>query len=498
MYFIDQRIQVIANQLQLLRFRDKMDLPDWQCKFGQYFRPQEADASELPWEDFNCYSMRWYSNYVGTEKFEGAFQGQITDFKGILGAHYWFRRKITIPERFAGHNVWMKIRTQIEEWDDGKNPQFLIFVNGEVRQGADMNHREFLLVEHAKGGEELTLDIQAYTGTLHLEFNFLTELYWLDEDIDRLYYDIQVPLWAFPRMDKDDKVRLDLQTVLNNTINLLDMRVPYSDAFQESVKKALDYIGVELYEKMAGYEDVIATCIGHTHIDVAWWWTVAQTREKVVRSFATVLKLMEEYPSYKVVAAIRQKKPASILVLGTSDGMTDRIIERLGLPPLQEDSLRRIHIEDITTPEERAIAREQRDHLGKHVIPAPALQLKRSFAGYFMDPLRFFRGKDQGAAAERTVVRPTYSYMGEYFIDEKAINDIITCTAKTMPSIGRVVYIVQEASPEAYELAVSIKIRRGYPVWEAAQAFQEKLSRVVEEMTAFNVAKIDVEVRGIS
>ena len=165
---------------------------------------------------------------------------------------------------------------------------------------------------------------------------------------------------------------------------------------------------------------------------------------------------------------------------------------------MPEDSLRRIHIEDITTPEERATAREQRDRMGKHVIPAPALQLKRSFAGYFMDPLKFFRGKDQGAASERTVVRPTFSYMGEYFIDEKVINDIITCVARTMPSIGRVVYIVQEASPEAYELAVSIKIRRGYPIWEAAQAFQERLSEVVEEMTAFNVAKVDVEVRGIS
>ena len=303
MYFIDQRIQVIANQLQLLRFRDTVELPHWQYKPGQFFRPEEADAACPDWQEFDANTMRWYSNYVGTEKFEGAFQGQITDFKGILGSHYWFRRKITIPECFAGHNVWMKIRTQIEEWDDGKNPQFLIFVNGEVRQGADMNHREFLLLENAQGGEELTLDIQAYTGTLHLEFNFLASLYRLDEDIDRLYYDIQVPLWAFPRMDKDDKVRLDLQTVLNNTINLLDMRVPYSEAFQESVKKAIDYIGVELYEKMAGYEDVIATCIGHTHIDVAWWWTVAQTREKVVRSFATVLKLMEEYPSYKFMSS---------------------------------------------------------------------------------------------------------------------------------------------------------------------------------------------------
>ena len=67
-----------------------------------------------------------------------------------------------------------------------------------------------------------------------------------------------------------------------------------------------------------------------------------------------------------------------------------------------------------------------------------------------------------------------------------------------MPAIGKVVYIVQEASPEAYELAVSIKVRRGYPIWEAAQAFQENLSEMVEEMTAFNVARVDVEVRGIN
>ena len=303
MYFIDQRVQVICNQLKLLRIRNKQDIVNWQCKFGQYFRPEEADNSPLPWEEFNIYAMRWYSNYVGTEKFEGAFEGQNTDFKGILGAHYWFRSHITIPQEFAGKSVWMKIRTQIEEWDDGKNPQFLIFINGEVVQGADMNHREVRLFEKAQGGEELTVDIQAYTGTLHREFNFLAELYELDEDVNQLYYDLQVPLWAFSRMDKDDKVRLDIQTVLNETVNLIDMRTPHSEKFQASVKKAIAYIGENLYEKMGGYDDVIATCIGHTHIDVAWWWTVAQTREKVVRSFATVLKLMEEYPNYKFMSS---------------------------------------------------------------------------------------------------------------------------------------------------------------------------------------------------
>ena len=303
MYFIDQRIQVICNQLGMLRFTDSLGLPDWQYKKGQFFRPQEADEAGAPWEKFDCQNMHWYADYAGTDQFEGKFQGQATDFHGIPGTHYWFRSHITIPLSMDGKSVWFKIHTQIEEWDDGKNPQFLVFVNNEVVQGADMNHREVLLRKCAAGGEELTIDIQAYTGTLHREFSFLANLYVLDEKLNHLYYDILVPLQAFPRLGQDSKTRLELQTVLNNTINLIDMRVPYSEDFYASVDTAQQYITENLYEKMCGVQDVIATCIGHTHIDVAWWWTVAQTREKVVRSFATVLKLMDEFPSYKFMSS---------------------------------------------------------------------------------------------------------------------------------------------------------------------------------------------------
>ena len=303
MYFIDQRIQVICNQLQMLRFRDSRSLPDWEYKPGQFFRPEEADAAQPDWAPFDCQHMHWYAAYAGTDQFEGKFQGQHSDFHGIPGSHYWFHGRITIPQDMDGKSVWLKIRTQIEEWDDGKNPQFLVFVNKEVMQGADMNHREILLRRPAVGGETIDLDIQAYTGTLHREFSFLADLYVLDEAINRLYYDLQVPLWAFPRLGQDSKTRLDIQTVLNDTINLLDMRVPYSPDFYASVEKAQAYITENLYEKMGGWDEVVATCIGHTHIDVAWWWTVAQTREKVVRSFATVLKLMEEFPGYKFMSS---------------------------------------------------------------------------------------------------------------------------------------------------------------------------------------------------
>lgn len=303
MYFIDQRIQVICSQLERLRFLDRLELPDWEYKPGFYLRPKEADQNGPPWAPFDCHTMRWYAGYAGTDQFEGRFKGHGGDFKGIPGEHYWFRSRFAIPREYDGKSVWMRVRTQIEEWDDGKNPQFLIFINGEAYQGADMNHRELLLSSRAVGGQSLTVDVQAYTGTLHREFCFLAELYTLDTALDRLYWDLQVPLQAFSRMDPDSKLRWDIQTVLNDTINLLDLRQPYSEDFYASVAAAQSHLTHELYEKMGGHDEVTATCIGHTHIDVAWWWTVEQTREKTARSFATVLRLMEEYPGYKFMSS---------------------------------------------------------------------------------------------------------------------------------------------------------------------------------------------------
>ena len=203
----------------------------------------------------------------------------------------------------AGKRIFLKLATQIEEWDDAKNPQFLVFINGEVVQGMDMNHRLLFLGDSFKGGEELDFDIQAYSGILHDEFLFIASIIEIDEEVEGLYFDLWVPLSAFPRMAEDDKNRQDIEEILNTAVNFLDLRTPYTEEFYAGIKAARDYLKKALYEDHAGYSDVIATCIGHTHIDVAWWWTVAQTREKVARSFATVLKLMEEYPEYKFMSS---------------------------------------------------------------------------------------------------------------------------------------------------------------------------------------------------
>jgi alpha-mannosidase len=45
--------------------------------------------------------------------------------------------------------------------------------------------------------------------------------------------------------------------------------------------------------------DVRVGATGHAHIDVAWLWTLGQTRRKAGRSFHTVMRLMEQFPDYR-------------------------------------------------------------------------------------------------------------------------------------------------------------------------------------------------------
>jgi alpha-mannosidase len=42
----------------------------------------------------------------------------------------------------------------------------------------------------------------------------------------------------------------------------------------------------------------IARSTGHAHLDLAWLWPVSETRRKAVRTSATALRMLEEYPDY--------------------------------------------------------------------------------------------------------------------------------------------------------------------------------------------------------
>ena len=281
MIYAKERAEVIAAELKKLAIVQSTELNQWKIKEGTFLRPEEAEQAQPVWQEFDSHTMHWY----GKDR------------------HYWFKTTFVVPESWNQKPLWFRIHTGIDGWDDARNPQFLLFINGQVTQGMDINHREVLVDQSAKPGTVYEIDLQAYTGIIYDEFRLLATVEEIDPEIAGLYYDMQVPLWSLARMDKESRTAQRLAYELDRTVQCLDLRNPYSKEFYESVTEARSYIQKAIYEDMGGYDDVIATCIGHTHIDVAWWWTVAQTREKVCRSFSTVLKLMEEYPDYKFMSS---------------------------------------------------------------------------------------------------------------------------------------------------------------------------------------------------
>jgi len=191
---------------------------------------------------------------------------------------------------------------------------------------------------------------------------------------------------------------------------------------------------------------------------------------------------------------IQEVNPPGILILGTSQEMVKKIRERLELPELSG----LIPIEDITTEDQREIARKQRKELGKHVIPAPTFQIKRQFSGYFLDPLRIFRNLGgRTTYAEKTVVRPTFSYLGDYDLSDRVIIDIANHVSERVTGIDSVLRVLAESSDEGVRVIVTVIMKYGNIITPIAEELQQRVTRQVEAMTAFNVIAVDVDVRGL-
>ncbi len=218
---------------------------------------------------------------------------------------YRFRVDFCIPQAYDGCHVKCRLTTGRETQWSPLNPQFLLRINGEVVQALDTNHYTFEISRSASAGEVFAIDFEGYAGREvgNLRFHdrplqFVLEAYCHNADCERLYYDLRAAKMAAEIYPEGNYNRIQAETALANTLNLLDCRVPGSPEFFASVKRAADYMEEAFYGKVCGHEEAIANCVGHTHIDVAWLWQLEQTRAKAVRSFATEIALMDEYPEH--------------------------------------------------------------------------------------------------------------------------------------------------------------------------------------------------------
>ena len=217
-----------------------------------------------------------------------------------------FRFQAVVPEGFRGRTVLRALTGREAQWE-AVNPQIVVWVDGRIEQAFDTKHHTLVLSDEPQPGRAYQVYLQGYApAPRDLEAPARLKLELLDEDPQAvgLYYDLRAPWEAAclsPEGDRDREVTLE---ILSQALNLLDLRDPGAPAFQASVQAARAFLREEYYDKRRGLPaQAIADCVGHTHIDCAWLWDLYQTRHKAVRSFATMLKLMERYPEFKFMSS---------------------------------------------------------------------------------------------------------------------------------------------------------------------------------------------------
>lgn len=214
--------------------------------------------------------------------------------------HYWFNLKLRTPKRPAHESrAFFSLITGKEGLWDATNPQCLVYINGEIAQGLDVNHTELLL----DFDTEYDIYVYFYIGMTEENVRFIPSVYVEDTQIKRLYYDLHVPLCAARCQNPDLDEHITIIKALDLALMHLDLRKIGSECFYRSVDKTIEVLEEDFYKKICGKSENVVSCIGHTHIDIAWLWTLKQTREKAQRSFSTVLSLMEQYPEYKFMSS---------------------------------------------------------------------------------------------------------------------------------------------------------------------------------------------------
>ena len=269
--------------------------------------------------------------------FEEEFHREGKDFRdfgrnetwGELDQHYFFLADVAIPEQMEGHTVRAVLNTGATDIWNTDNPQIMAYVNGRFAATLDMNHQFIILSEHAKAGETYELAFYAYSSAYAGTFTgtnfFRLELAVYREEAAGLYYDMQAVYEAADLLPEDNLSRIEGFKALERCINLLDLRRPGSAECFESMKMAAQELEGTYYADRRP-NPVTVHSIGHTHIDVAWKWPLRQTRQKAVRSFETVLNLMDRYPEYRFMSSQPQLYE---FVKEDAPGVFARIRERI-------------------------------------------------------------------------------------------------------------------------------------------------------------------------
>lgn len=228
---------------------------------------------------------------------------QVGEFFGPDWSTHWFRVSGRIPAAWQGrevHFLWDSF-SEACVWVDGVPHQGL---TGKAGGDGRPIRPEYIVTRQAQGGEAVSIVLEMacnhffgqgardqmgrpLVGTIKQ-----AELAVFDRALWDLTWDfVTIMEMALHLPEHSPRAGQALATA-NAMVNVIDV----DNSHTWSPARA---IAARFLAERNGMSQHNTSAVGHAHIDSAWLWPRAETKRKCYRTFATALRLMEEYPHYR-------------------------------------------------------------------------------------------------------------------------------------------------------------------------------------------------------
>ncbi|NDJ61148.1 MAG: alpha-mannosidase [Chloroflexi bacterium] len=248
----------------------------------------------------------------GSDSLEHAPNLPTETWPSIAPRTYWGQQDVNfvMAGAFQVPGTWdtdqpLALHLPIGNSRDFSHPEALVYIDGAPYATIDRHHDELHLPNECLHGQAHRLLLRGWTGLLggtHIPPGpqlFMGEcaLVQIDQPTRAFIAAARAALDTAVHLSADNPVKDRLLNALDDAFKILDTREPFGPAFYASVLAA--HSALRAGVAAAGQPlDVAVIATGHAHIDVAWLWTLGQTRGKAGRTFHNVLRLMEQFPEY--------------------------------------------------------------------------------------------------------------------------------------------------------------------------------------------------------
>lgn len=226
---------------------------------------------------------------------------------------------------------------------------------------------------------------------------------------------------------------------------------------------------------------------------------IAGSSAKVEKTMVGAVKcavFMNEDKRLEMIEVINSLDIKSILILGTSEKMVEKIAAALNLEKIKKF----ININDVATPEEIELAKTTRNTRGMHTVPLPTFAIKKEFSGILINKLNIFlKGKAKNETFEETkaVVRPTFSYFGDFHIKENVIADISQYAAEKVCGVCAVNKVTVTNTTTGVILTLVLVLKYGENLKHISNNVIHNVTHDVEHLTSINVDEVIVNIRNV-